>query len=283
MSNQEKIRDPYFWEELWMENLKAHTGKDPAKNWNKRAQNYKKTTQSQEGQKRVDGVIGFLQKNGVIFEGKKILDIGCGPGTFAIPFAQMGAEVVALDPAQNMLDILEKEKADKLLNGIKTDIGLWEELDIHKKGWYKEFDLVFASNTPGLRDQETLQKIMDCSKEFCFASGFDGKRQMSLFDDFWLKNFRTTYTKKSADIIFLINLLYALEFRPTIEFLNLSREETYDFAVARESILALLQESDNQLEDSDSKINHYLNELAEKGQVKQFIRQVFGLLLWKVK
>src|SRR5687768_17258177 len=43
------------------------------------------------------------------FEGKKILDVGCGSGRFCIAFAKEGAEkVVGVDFAKLMIDIAEE-------------------------------------------------------------------------------------------------------------------------------------------------------------------------------
>ncbi|MCR4288585.1 MAG: class I SAM-dependent methyltransferase [Deltaproteobacteria bacterium] len=39
-----------------------------------------------------------------IREGEKILDAGCGTGTYSIELARMGARVTALDASSDMLD-----------------------------------------------------------------------------------------------------------------------------------------------------------------------------------
>ena len=44
-------------------------------------------------------------------EGKKVLDIGCGPGQYAIELARRGAEVVGLDFAPSMTDLARQEAA----------------------------------------------------------------------------------------------------------------------------------------------------------------------------
>ncbi len=37
-------------------------------------------------------------------EGVRVLDLGCGPGTIAIPLSRSGAEITAVDPDENMLN-----------------------------------------------------------------------------------------------------------------------------------------------------------------------------------
>lgn len=279
---QEKIKDPDFWNSLWQVNLGQHMGEDPAKRWNKKAQSFNKVADSREGMKRVQAVLYFLHNHSALWQGMKVLDIGCGPGNFSLPLAQMGAQVTALDPAEKMLEILQKEIETKKFKNINVVQGLWEELDIEEMGWVKEFDLVFASQSPGLRDKETLQKIIDCSKKYCFASGFDGKRKMTLYDSFWLKYFNKPYMKNSHDIIYLINLLYTMGYRPSLEFLDLSREEVYSPEEGINKLQEVLAESESQLENGEQKIKEFINENNKNGVVKQYVRHVMGLLLWQV-
>src|SRR3954470_17592649 len=43
--------------------------------------------------------------------GQKVLDLGCGDGTTAIPAAQMGADVLAVDIASNLVAACNKRAA----------------------------------------------------------------------------------------------------------------------------------------------------------------------------
>lgn len=50
------------------------------------------------------------------FEGKKILDIGCGTGNYSIRLAELGYEVVGIDISDEMLDIARNKAKEKNLN-----------------------------------------------------------------------------------------------------------------------------------------------------------------------
>ena len=53
----------------------------------------------------------------------RILDLGCGDGTTAIPLAQMGAEVVGIDIARNLVDAGNKRAAEAGLTRLKFQEG----------------------------------------------------------------------------------------------------------------------------------------------------------------
>jgi ubiquinone/menaquinone biosynthesis C-methylase UbiE len=54
-----------------------------------------------------------------ITKGMKVLDVGCGDGTTAIPSARLGAEVTGIDIAQNLVDAGNKRAAKENLSNIK--------------------------------------------------------------------------------------------------------------------------------------------------------------------
>jgi ubiquinone/menaquinone biosynthesis C-methylase UbiE len=54
-----------------------------------------------------------------IKKGMKVLDVGCGDGTTAIPAAKLGADVTGVDIAQNLVDAGNKRVADEKLSNIK--------------------------------------------------------------------------------------------------------------------------------------------------------------------
>ena len=53
----------------------------------------------------------------------RVLDLGCGDGTTAIPLARMGAEVVGIDIARNLVDAGNKRAAEAGLNNLQFQEG----------------------------------------------------------------------------------------------------------------------------------------------------------------
>src|SRR2546427_10404598 len=53
----------------------------------------------------------------------RILDVGCGDGTTALPLARLGAEVVGLDIAKNLVDAGNKRAAEAGLPRLKINEG----------------------------------------------------------------------------------------------------------------------------------------------------------------
>src|SRR5207247_11349413 len=53
----------------------------------------------------------------------RILDVGCGDGTTALPLARLGAEVVGIDIAKNLVDAGNKRAAEAGLHRLKFKEG----------------------------------------------------------------------------------------------------------------------------------------------------------------
>jgi ubiquinone/menaquinone biosynthesis C-methylase UbiE len=53
----------------------------------------------------------------------RVLDLGCGDGTTAVPLALLGAEVVGIDIAKNLVDAGNKRAAEAGLNQLKFQEG----------------------------------------------------------------------------------------------------------------------------------------------------------------
>jgi SAM-dependent methyltransferase len=58
-----------------------------------------------------------------ITEGIDVLDLGCGDGTTAIPEARMGANVLGVDIARNLVDAGNKRAAEEGLNNLRFQQG----------------------------------------------------------------------------------------------------------------------------------------------------------------
>src|SRR6476646_8181173 len=53
----------------------------------------------------------------------RVLDLGCGDGTTALPLARLGAEVVGIDIARNLVDAGNKRAAAAGLNRLRFQEG----------------------------------------------------------------------------------------------------------------------------------------------------------------
>ncbi|NMB78615.1 MAG: methyltransferase domain-containing protein, partial [Methanomicrobiales archaeon] len=142
--------------------------------WNRRSDVFIRGTGGEQRQKRASDVLEMLREAGFSPRGKRILDIGCGPGTHTLPLAREGAVVTALDISEAMLNRIRETALEEKLD-ITTQEGSWWSLDIDKRGFRNSFDLVIASMTPGVRDRETFDRMMACSKGYCYYSNFISK------------------------------------------------------------------------------------------------------------
>ncbi len=76
-----------------------------------------------------------------ITKGMKVLDLGCGDGTTAIPAARLGADVLGVDIAQNLVEAGNKRATDEGLTNCKFQEGDASDLSDLKD---KSFDLVVS-------------------------------------------------------------------------------------------------------------------------------------------
>ena len=101
------LKNQQFWEDTWLLAIDQSQGKysseDNVKRWDKRAAGFAKRTATPEALKRKEKILSMLTDAGVLKPGVTILDIGAGPGSWAIPMAEAGAEVTAIEPSQGIL------------------------------------------------------------------------------------------------------------------------------------------------------------------------------------
>src|SRR5712691_2046517 len=75
-------------------------------------------------------IAGFMRQSGEavvkslgVTTPLRVLDLGCGDGTTAVPMARLGADVVGIDIARNLVDAGNKRAADAGLNRLKFQEG----------------------------------------------------------------------------------------------------------------------------------------------------------------
>ncbi len=100
----------------------------------------------------------------------RVMDIGCGTGTYTIPLSERVKEVIAIDISPEMLDYARANATRNHRNNIVFACVDWTKVELIEKGWEKRFDLVIAHNTPAIADTPAFEKMIASSKKYCFLA-----------------------------------------------------------------------------------------------------------------
>lgn len=262
-----QIETPEFWEEAWEKareeafvRRKRKSLQESVERWNKKAESFKKNIGGERGKKRVERVFTWLEKQGVNFDGISVLDIGAGPGVFAMGFAGRVKEVVALEPAGAMVAFLKEQIALNNIDNIRVIEDTWEEVDLKKHNLKQQFDLVFASMTPGINNWGTIDKALSCAKKYCFISGFAGKRQNNALSELWQTLYGETIPAWPGGMIYYLNLLYTRGFQMSVDIWEEGQKLEND---PEEAVSVLKEEL----------INYGIEELPPDGQIREFVHE----------
>ncbi len=283
------LKNQEFWKDLWHSALEKapekRPGRDPIKNWDRRAKGFAKRVDSPESVQRKERIFSMLKEAGALGAGTRVLDIGAGPGSWAIPMAEeAGATVTAVEPSGGMVNILKEKMAQKGIgpDRICIDPRAWQEVDVQKEGLAGQFDLVFASMSPGVNDPKTLDKAMKASRKFCYLSTFSGGGMRGSYNALWQKITGRELESQSWDFIYPFCYVYALGYRPRIRFETwaITRKEPVEEAV--DNILFFVGGDEEATPQIREKVTAYVTQHSVDGLFHQDHTVCQGIMLWQV-
>lgn len=217
-----QLKEPHFWEDLWRAAQAAVRGnRSPALDertfWDSVAASYGKHTK-EKGEGRVSAVTTYLRTRGVLGSHVRVLDIGAGPGTYALPFAPLVREVVALDISPRMCAILRERAQVAGIANVTVVEGAWEEIDLVTQQWEKSFDLVFAALCPAIRGAASLQKMIAAARGYCCIVDHTHGYRNPVLAAIWSAVIGGTYPGGWFDLFYPWNYLYAAGYLPEVRF-----------------------------------------------------------------
>ncbi len=218
----DNIFNQAFWTQEWEKDKSSdtyavHKGFSTPDYWDKASATYNKSGKEVQD-RRTEKTLAQLAEKDLLFEGMKVLDIGCGTGLMAMALAQQGARVTAIDFSRGMLDRFEEDLPQGLAHRITLLKEDWHTLDIREKGWEQSFDLVLAFMSPGVATPDSFFKMMQCAKKGCAIRGWAARRQHPILMDLWQKIMDRPLDDKPQSILYKINLLFSLGLFPDISF-----------------------------------------------------------------
>jgi SAM-dependent methyltransferase len=227
------------WNEIWKARQRLHESSthfdDASHNWNKRenAERYDSSSRS-EYDDRVRITIASLD----LTKDSRVLDIGAGPGTLAIPLSPLVKEITAVEPGAGMVEILRKHAEQESLRNITCVQKTWEGIDL-SLDLTTPFDIVIASLSLTMYDiREALRKMDAASSGSVHLFWFvDMPFWERMYADLWKPLHWSPYhAGPKADCLF--GVLYQMGIYPDVTMLPLAKE--YRFG-SREEMLGFFR------------------------------------------
>ncbi|WP_339298102.1 methyltransferase domain-containing protein [Paenibacillus sp. FSL R5-0623] len=256
VSGTDLLFDLSVWEEAWKNRPRSSKYKKKSvpvnteevfERW---ARDYHAQSFTEEGKRRSERIMGWIENQGVEFAGLSILDIGAASGIFTIPFAEKGASVTAVEPSELLISLMKETIPPALESNIEIVNERYEEISIKDKGWEKKYDFAFASMCPAMSDWQTIEQAINCARKYVYISTMAGQKEHTLMDE--LKDILgVTSSYKAGDMGYIQQLLYLKGYSYTM----IITREVNSFEVSVEDVVEKLPEWLNTYElpsDEDS-------------------------------
>ncbi|WP_319507489.1 methyltransferase domain-containing protein [uncultured Methanolobus sp.] len=249
--------------------------------WNKRSVSYARNLEKDRRQKKTDQTLAFFDECGFEPDGAKVLDIGCGPGTLSLPLSRMGADVTSLDISCGMLDRLKDSVKEESLpiNIIERS---WWTADIDELGFRNEFDLVIASMTPGIRDVENFERMMACSRKFCYYSNFLRREEDKAY-----REIRSSILGEKSDnnmngMNFPFMYLYLSGYQPSLRVNHAEWKEEASWQETADRAIDFIGRGRDFDDGTKQKIMDYYQNAATDGMYLSESDVYTGMMVWEV-
>lgn len=283
-----KEKRPEFWGDAWEEahkhSLHARRRQDlnQMDYWDSMADFFAKTTKRRGIKGRPQKVLSWLEQEGAWQPGMEVLDIGAGAGIFTIPMAKQAARITALEPAPAMLAVLRNWVDEEGLTNVDYLDQEWEVLDVQEERLNGGFDIVFASLTPGIKDVETLEKMCQCSRRWCFLCDFAGRRWFPGHEELWQLIFNEKMPLPGHDIMYPMNYLYLSGYMPSFKTWVDVRDREMPVEEAVASFEEYFWSYTDPTPEIKKIIRSYVEERADSGVYHEIYRIRLGMILWSV-
>ncbi|WP_292371042.1 class I SAM-dependent methyltransferase [Methanoregula sp. UBA64] len=251
---------------------------DASHNWDDPA-NAKRYAENSRGEydDRVQTTIAGLALN----KNMRVLDIGAGPGTLAIPIAPRVKDVTAIEPGAGMAAVLREQCRAKGIANVSCIKKLWEDID-PARDLDGKYDLVIASLSLTMQDIRAALLKMDAvaNGEVCLYWFVDMPFWEKMYVELWEPLHGCTYYPgPKTDCLF--EVLYNAGIYADVKMMPLSKE--YRFG-SRDEMTAFFRGRFRVTTAAQEKIlDAYLARLVQEknGEVVVSGRSTYAKVSWK--
>jgi len=270
------------WNEIWKCRQALHETsritEDRTHNWDRRenAERYDANSRSE-----YDARIRMTLDGLTVTRDSRVLDIGAGPGTLAIPLASRVKDITAVEPGAGMVSILQERAGREGITNIRCIQKRWEDVD-PERDLAGPYDVVIASLSLTMEDiRAAIEKIHAAANGTVYLYWFvDMPFWEKMYADLWEPLHGSPYySGPKADCLF--NVLYQMGIYPDVEMMPLGKE--YRFS-SREEMGAFFDQRFNaQSAGHKVIVRDYLRPLVreEDGRIVISGDSKFAKIWWK--
>lgn len=253
---------PELWDkraERWIANLNAEPGKSARK-------------------QRIRTLAAQLRGRGLLDGKQTVVDIGCGPGLFALEFARTARHAVGIDYSACFVEHAKKLAVERNVTNAEFLQRDFFALDIEKEGFCRAFDLVFSCLTPAATGNGSLEKLMGMSRGYCCNTTIvhaEDSLAEQVMRDVYGEELKSRWNGRS--FFTLANLLWLRGYYPETFYYDDVRDEIV--VPDRRWAKKIAAYCGKRTEDDIEHIHGYLKDL---GEISRQSSSRYGMILWDV-
>lgn len=206
-------------------------------------------------------------------DAETILDVGCGPGTFALRFAPKVKHAYAFDFSPKMLEVLHHNASER---GVENLTSFCIDLEKEWRG-VPLCDVVIASRCLEVDNiASVLQKLHHQAKKRVYLTFKEGR---SFLSDEILEVMGREIIPK-PDYIYLLNILYGMGIRAKVDFID-PGNDGYKMATLEEYLYSLTWAQDGLSPEEEARARAYYLECQAQGKTPAHRNNRWALISWE--
>ncbi|MBU1169156.1 MAG: class I SAM-dependent methyltransferase [Proteobacteria bacterium] len=282
--------NPERWERIWdyaqerspLKKRLIRSEQDRITRWDRMAEDFARRTDCSSASQARETIMEMFKAEGALRPGIRILDVGGGPGNWAIPLSKTAGHVTVVEPSSKMVEILDKRIQEENIQNISVIQRRWEDVDVEAEGLSSQYDLVIAAMTPGVHNRTTLDTLIKASRKFCYMSSFSGLGRLTGVKELWEIVFNEILEENPGDIIYPFNLIYAMGYHPKLTFSFREKGQDMSEDEAQTYLLEFFLDYTDDSQEIREKVDAYIKTRSVNNRFSTRREICQGHMLWKV-
>ena len=240
--------------------------------WDNRAKNYplpfEKETYTKTGR-----ILRLLGGMGVNFKGRRVLDIGCGTGVYALRLTKQVKSAYGVDSSPEMLKIFRAEQRRRGIKNATCALHTWGSFP--SASLKRLYDIALASMTMAIKSKADLLK-MEKAALCCVYIGWAGVRRNALLEKVYARHGVKYQAPEGAALI--LKALKELGRKPSVRYIRDSWEKKYSPAETMRELEVGLKVNGAKMDEEW--VAALLKRMTRKGLVRQVTSVRKALITW---